>query len=465
MNAIEPKTGANGIEIDLRDGGWSEGVKTDVNDITGRAGRYGLIATGVFILWAVAFPLDSAVVTDGSIAARGQNKLLQHRTGGVIREIMARDGDQIKAGQTILKLDPVNDQAELTRLQSRMAALTAIRQRLEAEKTFIATTGADPTGIQLRSSPKESDANLTTGSLRPDPLLIEQQREFEKGRGTLLAELAALTSRGDAASRRLAGIQQRRKFAEGQVALMDQRLAAMRPLVKQGYLPRKAVWDVEEQRLTREAELAGLKAEEGAVAKALDEIAARRQSTELADQRQTSGRLTEVIGEMSQISDQIRAASNAVLMTDIRAPVAGTLVHTKHQTIGGVVTPGEVLAQIVPRGAELVFRARVAPTDINYVRVGQKARAKITALNPRLYDEIDGEVTFVAADSTVDEKTGIRFFEAEIVLKGLPKDAEGTDVVSAGMVGQGYIHGERRTFASYLLSPLSDSLKTSFRER
>ncbi len=86
----------------------------------------------------------------------------------------------------------------------------------------------------------------------------------------------------------------------------------MRPLVKQGYLPRKAVWDVEEQRLTREAELAGLKAEEGAVAKELDEIAARRQSTEMADQRQTSGRLTEVIGEMSQISDQIRAASNAV---------------------------------------------------------------------------------------------------------------------------------------------------------
>ncbi len=101
----EPRADSQRIEIDLRDGGWSEDVKTDVSDITGRAGRYGLIATGIFILWAIAFPLDSAVVADGAIAARGQNKLLQHRTGGVIREIMARDGDQIKAGQTILKLD------------------------------------------------------------------------------------------------------------------------------------------------------------------------------------------------------------------------------------------------------------------------------------------------------------------------------------------------------------------------
>lgn len=450
---------------DLRDGLWADGVQTGVGDVTGRAGRYTLFAAGAFVVWAVAFPLDSAVVAEGAIAARGQNKLLQHRTGGVIREILAREGDQIEEGQVVLKLDPVNDQAELTRLQSRMAALTAIRQRLEAEKSFVVAAGADPRAYRLRSEPAENDALLTTGSVTPNALLIEQQREFEKGRGTVLAELAALASRAEAAERRLAGIQQRRRFAEGQMALLDQRLRAMRPLVQQGHLPRKAVWDVEEQRLTREAELAGLKAEEGAVAKELDELAARRQSTEMADQRQTSGRLTEVIGEMAQISDQIRAANNAVHLTEIRAPVSGTVVHAKHKTIGGVVTAGDVLAQIVPRGAELVFRAKVAPTDISYVKAGQKARSKITALNPRSYDEIDGEVTFVAADSTVDEKTGIRYFEAEIVLRGLPKDSNGLSVVSAGMVGQTYIHGERRTFASYLLSPLTDSLKTSFRER
>ncbi|GJD56372.1 HlyD family type I secretion periplasmic adaptor subunit [Methylobacterium dankookense] len=456
---------------DMR-GSWAEDVRTGSRDILTTSSRVLLGASGLFVLWAVLCPLDSAVVADGVVIASGQNKVLQHRTGGVITEIRVRDGETVEAGGTVATLDPVHDQAELTRLRGRFAVLDAMRQRLEAENAFAAggdgALGGRFNLLGLRKGLPDA-APLSGGTIVPvreagpvDPLLAEQEREFTRGRGAALAEIDAMVARKEAMARRRQGLSERIEAVGAQVASLDRQVTAMRPVASRGHLARKTLWDGEDQLLARKAELANLKAEAGALADEMEETGSRIRQARLTDQRQTSGRLTDVIAEIGQIADQIRAAETAVRSTDLRAPVAGTVVHSKHATVGAVVTPGEVLAEIVPLGGALTVKARVAPTDITHVRVGLGARAKISALNARLYDDVPGVVSRVAADATSDERTGQHYFEVEMRLK--PEQPGVAALLGAGMVGQVYIEGESRTFAGYILKPFIDSLGRSFRE-
>ena len=451
------------VPDDMR-GSWAEEVRTEARDILTMSGRGLLAAAGLFVLWSVAYPIDAAVVADGVVIATGQNKVLQHRAGGVITGIRARDGEAVEAGGVVLTLDPVHDQAELTRLRGRLAVLEAMRGRLEAENAFAAGGDAALGGrfslLGLRTASAEAtDPDPDGGG---DRLLREQEREFARGRGAALAEIEAMAARREAVGRRRRGLADRAAAASAQVASLERQVAAMRPVAARGHLARKVLWDAEDQLLARRAELANLKAEEGALADEMEETGSRIRQARLSDQRQTSGKLTDVIAEIGQIADQIRAAESAVRLTEVRAPVAGTVVHSKHMTVGAVAGPGEVLAQIVPAGSELAFKARVAPTDITHVRTGQAARAKISALNARLYDDVPAIVTRVAADATSDERTGQHYFEVEVQLR--PEQAGLRGLLGAGMVGQAYIEGERRTFAAYLLKPFADSLGRSFRE-
>lgn len=444
-------------------GRWAEDVRTDTHDILSGAGRAILAAAGLFLVWSVAYPLDSAVVAEGVVIATGQNKVLQHRSGGVVAEIGARDGESVEAGTVVVRLDPIHDQAELTRLRGRLAVLDAMRQRLEAENAFAAGGDTALDGrfslLGLRRTAEAGPA----GTVGPDErLLQEQAREFERGRGAALAEIEAMVARRDAVGRRRQGLAERVAAVTAQLASLERQVAAMRPVATRGHLARKVLWDAEDQLLARRAERANLAAEESALADEVAETGSRIRQARLTDQRQTSGRLTDVIAEIGQIADQIRAAETAVRLTEVRAPVAGTVVHARHRTVGAVAAPGEVLAEIVPAGSELALKARVAPTDITHVRTGRAARAKISALNARLYDDVPALVTRVAADATSDERTGQHYFEVEVRLR--PEQPGVRDLLGAGMVGQVYIEGERRTFAGYVLKPFADSLGRSFRE-
>ncbi len=453
---------------DMR-GSWAQDVEIGVADVTGRATRWLMAASAIFVGWAVLFPLSSAVVAEGTVAATGQNKVVQHRTGGVIQEILFGDGDAVKAGQPIMTLDPINDQAELTRLRGRMAVLTAMRMRLDAENEdasgLVATASLSLRGG--RDVPAFVDPAMTAstvGSAVEARLIEEQQREFQRGREALRAELDGLMSRMDALEQRRAGLEQRLAKTDESVSILARQVEAMRPLARAGHIARKTLWDAEQTLLSRMSELDGIRAEESALVDEIAETDAKLTQARMSDRRMTSGRLTEVMAEIAQIADQIRAAETAVASARVRAPADGTLVHMKHTTVGAVAAPGEVLAQVVPADAELTFVARVSPADIAYVHVGQSARVRVTALNARLYDDVPGEVSLVPADANLDERTGQHFFAVEVKLAPGPTDGAGQRILGSGMLGEAFIDGDARTFASYLFRPISDSLSRSFRE-
>jgi HlyD family type I secretion membrane fusion protein len=475
MSAREPMVptraagSAGGASEEMSGGGWAQGVQTGTGDITGRATRVLMWSTAVFVAWAALFPLGSAIVAEGTITATGQNKIVQHRTGGVIQEILYSDGDTVRAGEPIMILDPINEQAELTKLRGRMAVLSAMRMRLEAENEdaagLVATAGLSLRGG--RDVPPRLDP-IMTASTPADPvqarLVEEQQREFQRGREALRAELDGLLARMDALEQRRAGLERRTTSSDEAVAILARQVETMRPLAAAGHIARKTLWDTEQELLSRMGELDGIRSEESALADEIAETDAKLTQARMSDQKLTSGRLTEVMAEIAQIADQIRAAETAVSAARVKAPADGTLVHMKHGTVGAVAAPGEVLAQIVPAEAELTFVARVAPADIAYVHVGQSARVRITALNARLYDDVPGEVSLVPADANLDERTGQKFFAVEVKLASGPRDRTGHRILGSGMLGEAFIDGDARTFASYLFRPISDSLGRSFRE-
>ncbi|MCD7107491.1 HlyD family type I secretion periplasmic adaptor subunit [Rhizobium sp. DKSPLA3] len=451
-------------------GRWADGVKTETRDILSLSSRGLLAGAGLFLLWSLLFPISSAVVAEGVLVSSGRNKVLQHRTGGVVTDIAARDGEVVQAGAPVLRLDPVNNQADLIRFKARFAVLDAMRRRLEAENAVAANAGRAPTDdfglMEMRqgfdTTPAPLDSLQTGATGAGDPLVAEQQRQFARGRGAADAEIEAMLARKDALIRRREGVRERLGVMETQVASLKRQAGALQPAVDRGHIARKVLWDAEDQLLARTSDLSNLKAENDALEDDAGEIDSRIRQARLTDQRETSMKLTEVLAEMRQISGQMQAAEAAVSSADLRAPVTGTVVHSKHTTIGAVIAPGEVLAEIVPSGSDFAVKARIAPHDITHVRTGQTARVKIAALNARIFDDIDARVTRVAADSTADEKTGQHYFEVDLLLtQAAPAEQA---LLGPGMTAQVYIEGESRTFADYVLAPFTDSLSRSFRE-
>nr|AGU11171.1 HlyD family secretion protein [uncultured organism] len=467
----EPPVAVTGTKVpdDMR-GSWADDVRTETRDILSMSSRGLLIGAGVFILWSMFFPLGSAVVAEGVLVSNGRNKVLQHRTGGVVTAIDARDGEVVQAGATVLRLDPVNDQADLIRFKARFAILDAMRRRLEAENAVAASGGKmseqDFGVMDMRQGidtvPPSFDGLHTGATGEDDPLLVEQQRQFERGRGAADAEIDAMIARKDALNRRRQGVEERMGVMEAQLASLKRQAGALQPAVNRGHIARKVLWDTEDQLLARTSELANLDAEHDALADDAGEIDSRIREARLTDQRETSMKLTDVLGEMRQISGQMQAAEAAVRSSDVRAPVTGTVVHSKHTTIGAVIAPGEIMAEIVPSGSDFAVKVRILPHDITHVRTGQTARVKITALNARIFDDIDARVTRVAADTTVDEKTGQPYFEVDLLLKQAEQAEQA--LLGPGMTAQVYIEGESRTFAGYVMAPFVDSLSRSFRE-
>lgn len=449
---------------------WATSVTTEPEALIGKGSRWMLIGFGGFAVWAALFPIGSAVVASGTVIPEGQNQLLQHRTNGVVAAIYKREGEPVRKGDLILEFDPAMDQGELTRLEGRRAVLMALQSRLDAEKRFADAPSGGPAAFEPRGGaqrvpvvPVASTAPDSGLGLR-DVLAAEQAREYETGRREVMAEMEALRKQSEAKQEQLRGLTEREKKLQRQVALLRRQLLATGQLAKQGHVALQSEWQMEAELLTREGELENVISQRAALRREIDEVKSRMLQVSSRDQRQTSKQLTDVLGELSQISDQINAALTAVRSARVIAPTSGMLVKTKYTTVGGVLPANEPFGEVVPLNGAPTLRVRVMPQDIAYVHKGQEAEVKISAVNKRAYESLPGVVTFVAADATLDTRTGMSYFEVNVAIQPPKANVDIAMLVSSGMAGEAFIKGESRTFASYMFKPVLDSLFRAFRE-
>lgn len=442
---------------------WQEGLPVGNKQVASRGLIFIFGFLAIFFAWAFLFPISSAVVATGKMVSAGSNKLVQHPQGGVVQKIYASDGDLVTQGQPLLLIDPSVSRAELTRLTARQRLLTALQTRLNSERggQGFANT-VEVSGLNLRGA--QSNAGEAAEKAVQDELLEEQRREFDAGRKRLAAEKDAATSLIESLKDERSGLEARLAGARSALASTREELARVRPLANDGFLPKARMWELERRGLEEATTATNLEASIDSTGQRIAEAEARLAQLEQADEEKRAEELTRVTGELAEISDQIEAARTAFEGAEIRAPVTGTLTKMAANTEGGVVRAGDTIAEIVPKDAVLITEFRVPLQSIKSVKVGQTARVVVTAFNRRTYDPIQAEVTYVSADSEMDEATQEQFFIARARLKENPEKNNGLAEIQAGMTTEVYALVEPRVFMDYVLQPIRDSFSKAFRE-
>ena len=419
---------------------------------------------GCFGIWAGVAPLNSAVVAPGTFVATGQNKLVQHFEGGIIREIAVKEGDVVHANQVLVRMDDTAVNAKLRRLILKKYRLVAMKARLEAEMSSSETI---ETPAAFSESARDPEINA---------ILERQRTELRARRTSLATDESVLRKQISGLEESIRGYQAQVQSTKDRIALFAEELRDKDSLLGQQLVRKSDVLAVRRS----EAGLGGDLGEYlGRIADSKERIAqanekiAQVHSTALRD---AIKELRETETDLDDVEEQIRAAQDVVDRVDVRSPVRGIVVKQNFHTPGGVVSPGAVILELLPIGDERIIEAHVNPKDISHVSVGQEALVRLSALNQRITPMVGASVIYVSADALAEQvqvKTETRpdsdtrreFYVVRVrldqddILRRMPEF-----IPTPGMPADVYIKTGERTFFEYIMKPVFDSFSRAFRE-
>lgn len=426
--------------------------------------RVGLIIAFLFFVlflgWAACAPLDAGAYAPGDVVVSGSRQAVQHREGGVVSALRVRDGDVVQQGQVLVEISADEVRAVERALTSEVISLQAQRARLQAEQARLPDLVVPASFATL---PPEDRAIAEAA--------IQLQREqLRARRSALSSRRGVLNQQVSQLSQQIEGVNRQLSANSEQQALIADELKGVKELAARGYAPQTRV-----RALERAA--ADLRGTSGAyraqAAQAQEAIGQTRMEMITLDRGMTE----EVIEQLRQTQMQLgeltpkwMAAREQVARALVRAPVAGQVVGLSVFTVGGVVQPGQTLMEIVPKNAELVIRARVSPDDADDLMVGQKTEIRIPAFHERNLPMLEGRITAVSADSFLDEKTGARFFTADVAVPAsetakIAKVRGAEQGLRPGLPVEVVVPLRKRTALQYFFEPLQQSIWRSFREQ
>jgi HlyD family secretion protein len=407
-----------------------------------------------FGAWAMLAPIASAVLASGTISPEGSRKTVQHLEGGIIAEILVVEGEQVEAGQPLVILKETQARASYEVLAGKKLLLEAQLYRLRAEQLGADTLEFPETLLRVA----QADENLQN--------VLDAQVELFRSRRTLdVGRKAIGANRIEQLYQEITGLKSQVSSQQLQLVLLDEELLSKKKMLDEGFYAKPEYLAL----LRLRAEISGDKSQLEA------EIAQTQQSvgeTQLQIVNVESTRLDEIAlmsadfqAELNVVDEEIAAKLDTLSRTVIRAPVAGTVMDERFHTLGAVVKPGESLLDIVPSESKLLIDARILPVDIDNVYPGQSTRIVFSALAQRDLPQIAGRVKSVSADILTDERSGDVFYQVwvEVPLNELSKLGGDVEIVP-GMPAEVYIVTGERTLIQYLVQPITDSLRRSFRE-
>lgn len=403
--------------------------------------------------WAALAPLESAAIAPGEVTIDTNRKTIQHLEGGIIGEILVRDGDVVATGQVLIRLEEIQSRAELELLQGRYITAIAIEARLIAE----------------RDGQKEIPFPEWLLDRLEEPEIIDtvagQMNIFSTRRESLDHQTQILGQRIAQFKEEITGLDGQIAAEDVQLKLIGEESKDVRRLVEKGLARRPRLLALEREA----AALEGQRSQNvAAIARARQSISEARLRISELQTEMVNGvvqLLSETQAELFDLADRIRASEDKLGRTEVRAPIGGTIVNLQVHTPGGVIAPGAPLLEIVPSDDPLVIEARVDPGDIDVVRPGLDAQVRISAFSQRNMTPIPGTVTYVSADRLDDERTGIGYYIARIKLadKDIAEALKGAEL-QPGMQAEVMIATGARTALEAIISPLSGSFNRAFRE-
>jgi len=402
-----------------------------------------------FFLWATFTEIDRTVRGQGRVIPSSRLQVVSNLEGGVVQDILVRQGQLVRAGDVLIRLDPTQSGAEFGSGEATVTALSVKIARLEAE-----ITGREPVYPATR-----------------DPALLDQIR-IERALHT--SRMADLSSIVGAARARLGQVQ--RSVAEAEAtyrarteAYHQRRSEAdlLRPLVERGIEPRLSLVQSQSQADIARNEMEGAAQ---TISRARSGVAEAQSSLAQAQQEwraQAANDLATAQAEMAARQRALPGLADRLQRTVLRAPLAGRVNRVLVSTRGGTIRAGEPVVEIVPSEESLLIEARVKPDDIAFVHIGQHARVAITAYDRSIFGLLEGSVVGISPDAVAEERTGETFYIVRVrTTENALTDPTGHPMpIGAGMVAEVDLLGEKRTILQYLLTPITRMRETAFREQ
>jgi adhesin transport system membrane fusion protein len=398
-------------------------------------------------IWAGVSKVEELTRGQGSVVPTTEIQVVQSLEGGVLQDILVREGESVKKGQILLRLSDVQFSSKERGTEAKFAGLKAKKARLTAE-----IEGRD------FDAPAELEENYPAIVVNERSLYESRQKELQGSYSILDDKISQATAEISEASANI-------KRLEDSAGLLQQELTITSEMVK-----KRAVPKLEEIRLQRElSDVKGSVAAENEKRKGLEaeRRAARNERANLADRFRSEAltELSKVETEMAELKEDLTSLSDRVDRTEIRSPVDGVVNRVAVNTVGGVVEPAQPLAEIVPLGDEIKIVVKVSPDEIGFLRLGQNAKVKLTAYDVQKYGALDARVTRIGANSITDPDGNI-YFEVEVKTdKNYLGTEENPLPVMPGMLAQVEVITGKRTILDYLLKPILKATDRAFTER
>ncbi len=404
--------------------------------------------------WASTAEISGAIIAQGSLVVDSNVKKVQHPSGGVVGEVRVRDGDRVKAGDILIRLDETVTRANLAIVTNGLTEFYARKARLAAERD-----GADTVPV-----PKELAGAID------DPIVKEalasERKLFDLRRTARRGQKDQLHQRIQQLREQISGLTAQQDAKTKEMSLIEQELGGVRELWAKNL--------VQLNRLTSlQREEARLEGERGQLIAAAAEAKGKTAETELQILQLDQDLSSEVAKELRETDSKIGeyverkvTAEDQLKRTEIRAPLDGVVFQSTANTVGGVITAGgDPIMLIVPEADTLLVEAKVEPRDIDQVQFGQPVVLRFSAFNMRTTPELNGTVARIAADTTSDPRTGQSYYIVRIAMTADEVGRLGDVKLTPGMPAEAFIQTGERTMLSYLVKPLHDQLMRSFREK
>lgn len=423
-----------------------------------KASRVGMwaLALGLvgFLVWAVLAPLDEGVPSAATVVIDTKRKSVQHLSGGIVREVLVKEGDVVKEGQVLMRLDEAATLANRMVIRQRYLTYRAMQGRLLAEKA-----GHDAITLHPDLEAASSDPQIKG-------VIQTQQQLLTARRAALQADLAAINQSALAQQEQITASEAVLVKRKLQLRLLHEELEKSRPVVAEGYLPRNRLLELERSVADVQAAIADLM---GAVAKArhsVDELRQRAVARQQQDRKEVETELTDVVREVEGDALKLTSVENDLRRTELIAPVAGQVVGLAVQTVGGVIQAGQKVMDVVPLDEPLLLEAKIEPHLIDRVKAGLPTDVRFNAFSHSPQLVVQGLVQSVSSDLLTEQQGGATYSYYLARVQVTPEGAKvlGGRRMQPGMPAEVVIKTGERSLLTYLLSPLVRRMAASMTE-
>jgi len=404
-------------------------------------------------LWISFAPLSMAVVAPAFVKVDLNRRPVQHVEGGLVREVLVRDGQRVKAGDPILVLGDVGVDADRNRLDYRVNLERAALARFEAEQALAK-------GIVFPSELRAAAAQ----DARVKQALTKEKVLFDTRRGSLASEVALMKAQRERIEQEMLALEGQITQAQNSLTLQKQVLEANRGLLKDGFVSATRIVQLEATVMDYAAKLNEQRSELARAEQRRIDTDLKIQSLQNQYAQAASDQLKVTAARLGEIEQEQRKSEDAAARQVVTAPAGGEVIDLKFTSPGAVVRPGESIAEIVPSDANLMIEAHIRPEEINHVYRDQKARIKFTSFKFRNSVMVTGTVTYVSADRLLDRATNLPYYSVTILADPESLQAVSDLKLQAGMPAEVYIEGSTQTALQYLAEPITATLRKAGRQ-